>query len=69
MEEIKVSELHSFMSGVVTRDMYQICILVYTLPLQSTNIKNIYVYTYLSIIWTSHWENDYDFFSVFPVSF
>lgn len=50
MEEIKVSELNSFMSGVVTRDMYQICILVYTLPLQSMNIKNIYVYTYLSII-------------------
>lgn len=50
MEEIKVSELHSFMSGVVTRDMYQIRILVYTLPLQSMNIKNIYVYTYLSII-------------------
>ena len=50
MEEVKVSELHSFMSGVVTRDMYQVCTLVYTLSLQSTNIKNIYVYMYLSSI-------------------
>lgn len=41
MEDINVSELHSFMNNVVTGDMHGVCILIHTLSLPVYEYKEL----------------------------
>lgn len=49
MEDIDISELHSFMNNVVTGDMYRFCILIQILSLPLYEYKEhlcLYVFVY-----------------------
>lgn len=50
MEDINISELHSFTYNVVTGDVYQFCILIHTLSLPVYEYKELLCFYVFFII-------------------